>query len=187
MTLSVRFSRRILFFGASFALCAFAVRGALAAQILGDRLIVPGDRVGSIRLGMAWDDVLGLLGQPTSSYTNTGDYLKVDTYLQYDSLNLRVDFTNSAAPIVRYIHVLALSRGEFTFGTVVWNDFDPPSSDFQAVGGIGLGSSSFDVAKRFGSNFAHQSVIDMLYPALGIAFLVTVDHRVWQITVSAKH
>jgi len=168
-------------------LCAMLIPQVASAQSLGDQVIVPGERVGSIRLGMTWDDVISLLGQPTSSFTNMGDPAKVDTYLQYDSLNLHIIFSNTAAPVVTYIQVQAWTQESFTFGTVVWSNFDPVSSNFHTADGIVLGSSSFDVLKKLGSGFtSNGGPVFMQYPGLGVFFNVTVDHRVWKIQVQDR-
>lgn len=147
-----------------------------------DLLIVPGQRIGPVRLGMGWDEVIAALGEPDYSYTNTGDPLKIDTQMRYFSLNLQIFFTTSAAPTVNSIKVLVYpSNGRtLTFGSMTWADLEPVTTAFKTAEGIGLGASSFDVARTYGT-YEAVGMVGMNYKQPPLFFNVTKDHRVWAI------
>src|ERR1041384_1739129 len=77
------------------------------AMAKSDLLIVPGQRVGRIRLGMGWGEGIATLGDPHCSYTNPGDPSKIDTQMKSLSLNLVLYFGTSAAPTIKQISVAA--------------------------------------------------------------------------------
>jgi len=147
-----------------------------------DHIIVPGQRVGPIRLGMAWDEVIATLGKPDWSYINDGDRTKNDTEMDYNSLDMEIRFDSTPTPAVTSIRILAHASVEKTFGELVWSDFDPVNNVFQTAQGIGLGTSSFQAARIYGT-YKYSSFINMDYPSLGLYFTVTKDHRIWSITV----
>ena len=146
-----------------------------------DLLIVPGNRIGPVRLGMAWDEVIAMLGKPDFSYINTGDPTKISTQLKYFSLNMEISFDTSATPSVTLIRVLAYGKHPFTFGTVTWAEFEPIETAFHTDEGIGLGASSFEVARKYGS-YESNGMVAMDYKQLGLYFIVTKDHRIWSIS-----
>jgi hypothetical protein len=163
------------------------------ALVTTDNLIVPGERVGPVRLGMAWDEVQDLLGKPDFSYVNTGDRLKIGTEMDYNSLNMEIYFNQSPTPrvtsirVVAQLHNLSFSAlgGTTTvkWGDTVWSMFDPVVTAFRTKEGVGIGSTSFDVTRALGT-YRYDSGIDMKFDSLGLLFLVTKDHRVWSIGVN---
>jgi hypothetical protein len=148
-----------------------------------DLLIVPGQRVGPISLDMAWDEVIAILGKPDFSYVNTGDRTKIGTQLRYWSINLEVFFDSSATPTVTSIRVLAYTPKPKTFGSMTWPDFEPIGAAFRTAEGIGLGDSSFDVARKYGSYQSDAGPLMMNYNERGLHFIVTKDHRLWSISI----
>jgi hypothetical protein len=146
-----------------------------------DLVIVPGRRIGPVRLGMGWDEVIATLGEPDFSYTNTGDRSKIGTQMRYWSLNLEVFFDTSATPTVNSIRVVAYPSKSMSFGSMTWADLEPVKTAFKTSDGIGLGASSFDVARAYGT-YQADGMVDMNYKQRGLYFLVTKDHRIWSIT-----
>jgi hypothetical protein len=153
---------------------------AAFAQNRGDQLIVPGERVGSIQLGIFEDQVLSLLGQPTSSTTFPGHQYVNEFAYGYRALNMSIiiGFDGSPADRVTAISVSQYSKQTVTYGSAVWSDFMPVVSKFHTAEGITIGSSSFDVARKFGSNYVTNGMF-MVYCQRGIQFLPTTDDRVF--------
>jgi hypothetical protein len=155
------------------------------ALVNSDHLIVPHTRVGPVRLGMGWDEVLATLGQPDWSYVNPGDTSKISTIMEYRSLNMDIRFDSSATPAVTSIVVRAYGpEGDRTStNEAYWSTFSTPiSTSFQTVEGIQLGSTSFDVSRKLGSYTSHGNV-GMEFKELGLFFSITLDHRVWAIDI----
>jgi hypothetical protein len=128
-----------------------------------DMLIVPGQRIGPIRLGMGMDEVVAKLGQP--DFTETSEW-------RYWSLNLVVGFYTSPAPAVAGL------------STQIWADV-PLSTVFRTAEGIGIGSSSFDVKRAYGK--PHVTAFsgatgNMFYDSPQIRFF-TLDYKVDMIDV----
>lgn len=146
-----------------------------------DLLIVPGQRVGPIRIGIGWDEVIATLGEPDFSYVNTGDPLKIETQMRYHSLNLEIVFGGSATPMVKLMRVVARSTKQTYCQASNWAEMEPVTTAFKTAEGIGLGSSSFDVARTYGPYEAVGTVF-MRYPQRNLGFTVTPDHRVCAIT-----
>jgi hypothetical protein len=119
---------------------------ALAAS---DLLIVPGGRIGPVRLGMGLDEVFAKLGQP--DYINPGTEDRLLQW-QYWSLNLNVDFDNSAAPAVVEI------------ANMDWTNA-PLLTIFRTDKGIGIGSTSFDVQRAYGRPSTSDEAV-MIYEHL---------------------
>ncbi len=134
-----------------------------------DLLIVPGQRIGPVRLGMGWDEVIATLGEPDFSYTNTGDITKIDTQMRYWSLNLEVFFDTSATPTVKSIRVVAYPSKSIEFGSLTWADLEPVATAFKTADGIGLGASSFDVARSYGT-YQANGMVDMNYKQRDLYF-----------------
>jgi hypothetical protein len=150
-----------------------------------DNLIVPGQRIGPISLGMGMDQVAATLGQPDESrtdyYPNGG--AAYNTQWWYDSIDMVIGFTTSAAPSVKSVETqLYANRSGLTMGNTAWSDLTPGHTTFQTASGIRLGSSSFDVARTYGA-YTDLSGIIMTYDHLGMVFTVTDDHRIYAITV----
>jgi hypothetical protein len=133
----------VLFLGtAALFLAGCSESGASAADMQkrqqaiaqSDHHIVPGQRIGPIRLGMGMDEVLAELGQPDKIWTHRSG----DTDWNYWSLNLVVGFDNSSAPTVLWIE------------DRTWTGV-PVHVVFRTAEGIGVGSSSFDVKRAYGS------------------------------------
>jgi len=106
------------------------------ALSVSDHLIVPGDRIGPVRLGMGMDEVIAMLGQPDVIFELDDGTMDHRVYPQwrYWSMNLVVDFDMSTAPAVTAV------------STQNWTD-KPLTIIYRTAGGVGLGSSFFD-AKR---------------------------------------
>jgi len=150
-----------------------------------DHLIVPGQRVGPVRLGMGMDEVLATLGKPDWSYINPGDYTKIDTEMGYNSLDLLIYFTTGAAPTVSVIEVRANTKESMLVGEIHWSDLMPVNDVFKTNRGFGLGASSYDVSRAYGSydSLPAAAGSNMLYKRIGLLFLVTQDFRIYTIQV----
>jgi len=183
--MSVRKAIAALASGLFFAIASFA---PAFAQVQNDHLIVPGQRVGPIRLGMGMDEVLATLGKPAWSYINPGDYLKIDTEMNYPSLDLEIRFTAGATPTVKSITVTAYTKSSMLMNRVTWSDIRHFNNVFHTAQGFGLGSSSFEVARAYGSydsNSTRAVGNNMNYKNLGLYFLSTQDFRIYSISISS--
>lgn len=118
-------------------------RQAMAAS---DHLIIPGERIGPIRLGMGMDEVLETLGRPDSMQTTRDSY-----HWHYPDLNMQIDFFLGAAPSVRQVATSAYTDKPFDTNTMIWSDLKPVKTVFHTDNGIQLGASSFDVKRAFSS------------------------------------
>jgi hypothetical protein len=152
-----------------------------------DNLIVPGQRIGPISLGMGMDQVAATLGQPdvarTDYYPNGG--AAYNTSWWYDSIDMKIYFTTGAAPSVSSVETrLYTNRSGLTMGNTAWSDLTPGRTTFQTASGIRLGSSSFDATRAYGA-YTDRGGIIMTYDRLGIVFTVTDDHRIYWIDVDA--
>jgi hypothetical protein len=148
-----------------------------------DHEIVPGRRIGPIRLGMGQDQVLAILGQPDYAVPfNRGEYPK---YV-YESLNLLIYFSPDATPSVRAVQAKGWRKNSKTLGQTYWGkNIEPIQTNWSTSTGVTLGSTSFDVQRAY-STFTHQdSEVSMSYDALKISFVITMDHMVDTIIVSA--
>lgn len=145
-------------------------------------MIVPGQRIGPISLGMGMDTVLATLGKPSWSFINNGDPTKIGTEFDYNSLDMEIYFSSGAAPAVTGISVVANPRTRMEIGKIVWSDIGPFNDVFSTTQGTRLGSSSFDAARTYGA-YEDQSGILMTYKQLGMGFSVTRDYRIWRISV----
>jgi hypothetical protein len=149
-----------------------------------DHQIVPGSRIGPIRLGMGQDQVLAVMGQP--DYAIPGDQLSSPEYY-YNSLNLIIYFTKDAAPTVNFITAQAFSKGPRTLGKTNWKDIQPVQTNWSANSGVNLGATSFDVKRAFSAyGYEDTSGIFMNYKGMGISFTFTMDHMVSAISVKAS-
>jgi hypothetical protein len=149
-----------------------------------DHLIVPGQRVGPIRLGMGMDEVANLLGQPDYSGLVFGG----GSAWTYSSLNLKIFFSNAAAPSVTTISYTCWAHaGDGTNGGTYWPNLDPPTILFQTSNGIGLGSTSFDVKRAYSFSSYHDETLSMNYSGLGLDVFVTNDqyHKIYEIRISS--
>lgn len=135
---------------------------ALAAS---DLLIVPGERIGPVRLGMGMDEVLSKLGRPDIVVDD-----EAISIWRYWSLSLTVSFDDIAAPVVRDIN------------TMYWSDV-PSHSVFKTAEGIGIGSSSFDVNRTYGSPDSGGPQNVMNYFSRGMQFGIN-DYAVSGIQIS---
>jgi hypothetical protein len=115
-----------------------------------DHLIVPGQRIGPVRLGMGMDELAATLGQPDSIQKRSGAWL-------YWSLDLVVAFDSSAAPAVAGVT------------NTTWTG-DPPRALFKTAEGIGIGSSSFDVKRTYGSPDEDQGE-EFVYRSRKLSFI----------------
>jgi hypothetical protein len=149
-----------------------------------DHQIAPNRRIGPISLGMGQDQVLAILGQPDFDVPARGYGSSPQYY--YDSLNLIIYFTTDAAPAVSMITAQGFTKGARTLGKTDWKNIQPIETNWSASAGVQLGSSSFEV-KRAYSAYGYEDTggIMMNYKGLGISFILTMDHMVSSISVSA--
>ncbi|MDE3083876.1 MAG: hypothetical protein KGJ37_01485, partial [Verrucomicrobiota bacterium] len=155
---------------------------ALAAS---DHLIVPGERIGPVRLGMGMDEVVATLGQP--DYAITLPYQGGRQEWKYDSLNLAIYFRAGSAPWVDTVETVAWNDTGKTLGNSTWVDVDPVITVFQTDNGIGLGASSFQVRRAY-SSYGYQDTggYGMNYTQLGVYFGLQSDRRVTTISVTSR-
>jgi hypothetical protein len=145
-----------------------------------DHLIVPGERIGPIRLGMGMDEVLETLGRPDSMQTRRDTY-----HWHYPDLNMQIDFDLGAAPSVRQISTSAYTDKPFDTNTMSWSDLKPVATVFHTDKGIQLGASSFDVKRAFSSySYTDPGGVTMNFEHIGIRFAVMSDFRVWAISIT---
>ena len=121
--------------GAVLALClgiviTLAVRSVATAQA--DNLIVPGERVGPIRLGMYREDVLKAFGQP--SKTHTGQPSFWDTYERRKHHWLDIWYGETGDTPYRVVSIDVHNLDEYGTGN-----------------GVRTGSSVQDVLREYGS------------------------------------
>jgi hypothetical protein len=146
-----------------------------------DRLIVPGQRIGPIRLGMGMDEVVITLGKP--DYDDPG---QGGTSWVYSSLNMTILFSGGTAPSVTSVLTKVNHQHSKSFADILWGvDQDPIYTVFQTSKGIGLGATSFDVRRAYSYATYEDSEVSMHYRELGIDFAVTIDHRIWMIQVNS--
>ncbi len=126
-----------------------------SAMAQSDHLIVPGQRIGPVRLGMGMDEVVAELGQP--DFTETVD--EGHPSWRYWSLNLTVVFDRSSAPAVDWVE------------TNTWTD-SPLLTVFRTADGLHIGSSSFDVKRAYGSPEKDQHGYVMEYDSRKIDFQI---------------
>jgi hypothetical protein len=138
-----------------------------------DYLIVPGERVGSIALGMSVDDMLRILGRPSSISKNPPDH-PVKTQIYYFG---RI-FVVSISPIPE-VEVLSIST---------------TSKEYVTDKGIKVGSSGTDVVRAYGRDYFRYEgnaewfgeVVTLLYQNLGINFVISArNNSVVSVGVSA--
>jgi hypothetical protein len=152
-------------------------RQAMAAS---DHLIIPGERIGPIRLGMGMDQVLETLGRPDSTQTTRDSY-----HWHYSDLNMQLDFDLGAAPSVRQVQTGAYTDKPIDTNAMVWSDLKPVTTVFCTDNGIQLGASSFDVKRAFSAySYTDPGGVVMNYEHVGIRFGVTSDFRVWAMCVA---
>lgn len=146
-----------------------------------DRLIVPGQRIGPIRLGMYMNQVADILGQPDHSWNQYGNQV-----WQYNSLNLSIVFNTAAAPSVYSVSTTAFNDTGKSIGQSTWADENPVMTFFQTSNGVKLGSTSYDVMNNYGSYGLKDEQYVMRYNQLGITFWLLSDHRINLILVSQQ-
>ena len=151
-----------------------------------DHLIVPGQRIGPVRLGMFRDDVLETLGQPNEM--QPVKYSPGRQKWTYTRLNLIVYISGGAAPSVDEVTTVCWLNGKE--GNVIeaeWSNVDSPNTVFQTSEGLDLGSSSFEVRRKFGNYPLRYSIGHIMdYETIGVQFTVTREHepRVVRISVA---
>jgi hypothetical protein len=151
-----------------------------AVMASADHEIVPGRRIGPIRLGMGQDQVLEILGQP--DYDIPGNRAFYPRY-QYISLNLCVSFSGGSTPAVIVIDAQGWTGGHKTLGDTYWKQIERVEMNWSTGTGVKLGSSSFDVKRAFSAHEFDDSRYSMLYRNLGISFTLTEDRVVDTISV----
>lgn len=137
-----------------------------------DNLIVPGERIGPIRIGMAIDEVSAKLGKP--------DYQIVDkdTFWFFWDLNLEVRFDGASK---KATHVFTqVNQGKISpDGTEIL----PLQTVFKTSSGIGLGATAADVRRAYGSYEGHTPMESWRrFPKIGMQ-LHLVEGRVSEISV----
>jgi len=156
-------------------------RQALASS---DHLIVPGERIGPIRLGMGMDEVAATLGRPNLASNPSIDH---SVMWRYGSLDMEIFFSGGAAPSVTGICTRLFSLKTRTFGEMTMEGNDPIETVYRTTSGIALGASSFEVKRSYSSyGYEDHEGIMMTYKQLGISFMVGRDHRIWQIQVNPR-
>jgi hypothetical protein len=150
----------------------------------GDHLIVPSRGIGPITLRMGQDQVLAILGQPDYAVPAKGYF---SPKYMYDSLNLIVYFSQDAAPTVVSITTQAFSeKGSRPMSEVYWKYFEAVETNWSTLQGVNLGATSFDIKRAYSAyQYDDTAGVMMNYKGLGISFSVSVDHKVYSITVSA--
>ena len=146
------------------------VQQALAAS---DHLIVPGERIGPIRLGMGMDEVVAILGQPDNGAKTY--YGQDDVKWHYLSINLVVYFSGGTAPTVESVQTTAGAKSgrPLELATSTWADFAPINIAFRTANGVELGSTSFDAARAYSSySYKDFGPSLMAFSDLGISFTV---------------
>jgi hypothetical protein len=132
----------------AFAAALLALSSTAASAQSSDHRIVPGQRIGSIRIGMLMDEVTAALGQPSKKYQDDGGA----QYIYDSGGRLYVVFTGRIAP------------------RVVGVTTESPS--YVTDKGIRVGSSVFDAARAYGETFKDMEGISMRYDSLGMFFSV---------------
>jgi len=157
------------------------------AMATSDRLIVPGERIGPIRLGMGMDEVMATLGQPDwrTKLAPWEERAGIGPGWYFTDLNMAIFFSGGTAPEVRTVQTLVETYRTVKFGVITWADCKPVTTVFHSENGIQLGTSSFNVRRMFGSYSYKDDGISMNYQSLGISLLVTRDFRVWRISVDS--
>jgi hypothetical protein len=165
---------------------AFDLQKREQAMASSDRLIVPGQRIGPIYLGMGMDQVVATLGRAdyvVESPPHTGIQL-----WKYDNLNLGIYcYARSSAPYVTSIETIAWNDTGKNLGQSTWADVIPVVTVFQTSNGIELGASSYDVRRAYGG-YSYQDVggYGLNFTQLGVYFGLQSDRRVSVITVSPR-
>lgn len=144
-----------------------------------DHLIVPGGRIGPIRLGMSMDEVTDTLGASPLYLNRHGGPGLIGTTLKYPALNLTIDFDKSPTPTAFNIQYSVSARSN---AATAWSDFEPASVDFHTARGLTVGSTSFDASRMYGQ-YHYTSSDDMNFEQLKMELLLTDDHRVWSIEI----
>lgn len=147
-----------------------------------DRLIVPGERIGPIRIGMGADELRAMLGQPEEIQLSRSDLPSSATSWGYSSLGLRVVFDQSLTPSVSAVNTVDfrhfLTPG---VGTV-------EGTAFHTAEGIALNASPFDIKRLYGPcqevKYLDARGGAMEYPVRGVTFEVW-DGKIFRISV--KH
>jgi hypothetical protein len=133
-----------------------------------DHLIVPGERIGPIRLGMSTQEVLATLGPPDEKKdlikADNGTVLTVEW--DYWSLNLPLWFdANTPTPYIEQA------------STLNWQGERPVVTMFQTREGLQIGRSAFDVKNAYGDPSSQVGAANyywgnMSYHKLGMQFML---------------
>ncbi len=150
-----------------------------------DTRIVPGERIGPIKLGMASSEIVSALGTPDNYNKHiNGDGSVFDTWMWYKSLGLVITYPAAAVERAKYVSYEAEFRNHnMTFGQVGYNDLVPVKQRFATEEGVTIGSSSYEIERLLGGNYKSPSSIQMLYDSLGLYITLTNDHRAWKIQI----
>jgi hypothetical protein len=115
--------------------------------------IVPGERVGEVKLGMFVDDVVRVLGKPSeirkAPHTVFGGVVPL-TY-EYDDGNLAIEFFTRPPSQVSFIKIY--------------------SARYVTDRGIKVGSSASDVVRAYGGGYVSENN-ELVYYERGIHFLL---------------
>ena len=118
-----------------------------------DQLIVPGQRIGEIKLGMKMDEVIRILGDPDKDPTNTEDGLLEYQFMKSHLLIIDVE------PKSKSIKMLAT-------GLV---------SSYKTSNGIKIGSTMEEIQKQMGKTKLiklNKTSYTLKYPGKGIEFIL---------------
>jgi len=164
---------------------AFDLQKREQAMASSDRLIVPGQRIGPIYLGMGMDEVVATLGQP--DYVVESPPHTARQLWKYDNLNLGIYcFGSSSAPSVVSIETVAWNNTGKNLGQSTWADVIPVATVFQTNNGIELGASTYDVRRAYDGYGYQDFGYGMNYTRPGVYFGMQSDRRIVVITVNPR-
>ncbi len=127
-----------------------------------DRVIVPGERVGIVRIGDSLDEVIRALGEvPTASGSQRPG--QPSGWIRYQWRNRVYAYVEKDKRVITEVGVWAPNPGEIA---------QPP---FRTSGGIGLGSPESQVVAAFGPPTRREQGarnVIYIYSAQGIAFFI---------------
>jgi outer membrane protein assembly factor BamE (lipoprotein component of BamABCDE complex) len=155
---------------------AMLATGVAVAQSTDDLLIVPGERIGPLKLGMSVTDVSKLFGTPRPATTKL-----VSVVIPIPDGGTAFSWEPSAES--KQHGAKSQGFGVITDqGGMVYEVQSPFDTRYHTDGGLRVGSKARDVVAAFGE--PSRQKIDghekfYIYDARGIAFLIQNDRTVW--------
>lgn len=152
-----------------------------------DLLIVPGERIGPLSIGMSMAKVEAVMGPVHDSTVNYGSATPLlGPDWCYDSLNLCVTFAGpTGKKIVKQVYTTAFNRSNAGIKEERLASDDPVSTAFHLENGIAIGSPAHTVKMTY-QDYANTShtALTLRYPDLGLLFRVTSqEHLIVSIAV----